>query len=205
MVIEIGVAPALPAEFIIFDVVQKMGDHEARRRERRTERGGSHGRQPGKRREAFGAYYFAVEIERREASRTLPFRSCSGLKSESEVVGARRGRLQHHHAQADRAHQVPQHRAQAGLLRARRRAVEAAAALHERLDQAPARSADHALQRHDHAEGPERRRGEVAVHGRLDLQVGRPGLRRDARTRSRSRAIEIAHEGLMMLAGEEAK
>ena len=31
MVIEIGVAPALPAEFIIFDVVQRMGDQAQER------------------------------------------------------------------------------------------------------------------------------------------------------------------------------
>src|SRR5256885_6449735 len=37
---------------------------------------------PGERREAFGAYYFAVEIE---GMRDNFFRSCGGLKAESEV------------------------------------------------------------------------------------------------------------------------
>lgn len=37
----------------------------------------------GKRREAFGAYYFAVEIDHQ---RDFFFRSCSGLKAETEVT-----------------------------------------------------------------------------------------------------------------------
>jgi len=43
---------------------------------------------PGERREAFGAYYFAVEIE---GMRDNFFRSCGGLKSESEVVEVAEG------------------------------------------------------------------------------------------------------------------
>jgi phage tail-like protein len=41
----------------------------------------------GKRQEAFGAYYFKVEIE----GQVYPFRSCSGLKSESTTVELQEG------------------------------------------------------------------------------------------------------------------
>jgi phage tail-like protein len=44
--------------------------------------------QPGKRREAFGAYHFKIEVP--GGSQAL-FRSCSGLKSESEVVIVQEG------------------------------------------------------------------------------------------------------------------
>jgi len=44
----------------------------------------------GSRREAFGAYYFAVEID---GLQNAFFRSCSGLKSESEVVEMAEGGL----------------------------------------------------------------------------------------------------------------
>lgn len=45
---------------------------------------------PGKRRDAFGAYFFAVEID---GVLEGFFRSCSGLKSESEVVPLQEGGL----------------------------------------------------------------------------------------------------------------
>jgi len=41
----------------------------------------------GKRQEAFGAYYFAVEIN----GMKFPFKSCSGLRSESTVVELEEG------------------------------------------------------------------------------------------------------------------
>lgn len=44
----------------------------------------------GSRREAFGAYYFAVEVD---GIRDAFFRSCSGLKSEAEVVELAEGGL----------------------------------------------------------------------------------------------------------------
>ena len=44
----------------------------------------------GKRQEAFGAYYFAVEID---GVQSAYFRSCSGLKSESEIVEVAEGGL----------------------------------------------------------------------------------------------------------------
>jgi phage tail-like protein len=44
----------------------------------------------GNRREAFGAYYFAVHIEGENIEDNF-FRSCSGLKSESEVVEVAEG------------------------------------------------------------------------------------------------------------------
>lgn len=44
----------------------------------------------GSRREAFGAYYFAVEVN---GIQDAFFRSCSGLKSESEVVELAEGGL----------------------------------------------------------------------------------------------------------------
>jgi phage tail-like protein len=42
---------------------------------------------PGKRVEAFGAYYFAVDIDKER----FPFQSCSGLQSESAVVELQEG------------------------------------------------------------------------------------------------------------------
>lgn len=44
----------------------------------------------GQRREAFGVYYFSVEIE---GVQDAYFRSCSGLKSEAEVVPMQEGGL----------------------------------------------------------------------------------------------------------------
>jgi phage tail-like protein len=45
---------------------------------------------PGTRKEAFGAYYFAVQIEKVEDNY---FRSCTGLKAESEVIELAEGGL----------------------------------------------------------------------------------------------------------------
>ena len=42
---------------------------------------------PGKRTEMFGAYYFAVDIDKER----FPFQSCSGLQSESAVVELQEG------------------------------------------------------------------------------------------------------------------
>ena len=47
---------------------------------------------PGERREAFGAYYFSVEIDGMQDNF---FRSCGGLKSESEVVEVAEGGVNH--------------------------------------------------------------------------------------------------------------
>ena len=48
---------------------------------------------PGKRVEAFGAYYFRVDLQAPNGSvmESFPFRSCSGLKSESAVVELEEG------------------------------------------------------------------------------------------------------------------
>lgn len=48
---------------------------------------------PGKRVEAFGAYYFRVDLQGADGKvmESLPFRSCSGLKSESTVVELEEG------------------------------------------------------------------------------------------------------------------
>jgi phage tail-like protein len=48
---------------------------------------------PGKRVEAFGAYYFRVDLHAPDGSvmGSFPFRSCSGLKSESAVVELEEG------------------------------------------------------------------------------------------------------------------
>lgn len=45
---------------------------------------------PGKRRDAFGAYYFTVYLEGDNSEDNF-FRSCSGLKSESEVIEVAEG------------------------------------------------------------------------------------------------------------------
>ena len=52
------------------------------------------GNNPGKRYEAFGAYYFRVDLHKPgsgEVMGSFPFRSCSGLKSESAVVELEEG------------------------------------------------------------------------------------------------------------------
>lgn len=52
------------------------------------------GNNPGKRYEAFGAYYFRVDLYKPGTSDVMgsyPFRSCSGLKSESSVVELEEG------------------------------------------------------------------------------------------------------------------
>jgi phage tail-like protein len=52
------------------------------------------GNNPGKRYEAFGAYYFRVDLYKPGTSDVMgsyPFRSCSGLKSESAVVELEEG------------------------------------------------------------------------------------------------------------------
>ena len=48
---------------------------------------------PGKRYEAFGAYYFRVDLHgpKGDVSESYPFRSCAGLKSESSVVELEEG------------------------------------------------------------------------------------------------------------------
>ncbi len=49
---------------------------------------------PGKRVEAFGAYYFRVDLhvdKKYGTPESIPFRSCSGLKSESSVVELEEG------------------------------------------------------------------------------------------------------------------
>ena len=48
---------------------------------------------PGKRSEAFGAYYFRVDLHAPDGSimGSFPFRSCAGLKSESSVVELEEG------------------------------------------------------------------------------------------------------------------
>lgn len=51
------------------------------------------GQSTGNRREAFGAYYFAVEIDKE--GRDSFFRSVSGLKSEAEVVELAEGGVNH--------------------------------------------------------------------------------------------------------------
>lgn len=48
---------------------------------------------PGKRRDAFGAYYFAVEID---GIQSAFFRSVSGLKTEAEVVPLQEGGVNTH-------------------------------------------------------------------------------------------------------------
>ena len=45
----------------------------------------------GKRREAFGAFYFRVDLHAKGAAESYPFKSCSGLKSESTVVELEEG------------------------------------------------------------------------------------------------------------------
>jgi phage tail-like protein len=55
---------------------------------------GSGGNNPGKRYEAFGAYYFRVDLYKPGTSDVMgsyPFRSCSGLKSEAAVVELEEG------------------------------------------------------------------------------------------------------------------
>ncbi|MDB4964468.1 MAG: hypothetical protein JWN44_157 [Myxococcales bacterium] len=49
------------------------------------------GKSPGKRYEAFGAYYFRVDLHVDGAPESIPFRSCGGLKSESGVVELEEG------------------------------------------------------------------------------------------------------------------
>ena len=52
------------------------------------------GNNPGKRYEAFGAYYFRVDLYKpgsNDVMGSYPFRSCSGLKSESAVVELEEG------------------------------------------------------------------------------------------------------------------
>jgi phage tail-like protein len=52
------------------------------------------GNSPGKRYEAFGAYYFRVDLhidKKYGAPESIPFRSCGGLKSESSVVELEEG------------------------------------------------------------------------------------------------------------------
>ena len=54
----------------------------------------SSGNNPGKRYEAFGAYYFRVDLYKPGTSDVMgsyPFRSCSGLKSEAAVVELEEG------------------------------------------------------------------------------------------------------------------
>lgn len=54
----------------------------------------SGGNNPGKRYEAFGAYYFRVDLYKPGTSDVMgsyPFRSCSGLKSEASVVELEEG------------------------------------------------------------------------------------------------------------------
>ena len=54
----------------------------------------SSGNNPGKRYEAFGAYYFRVDLYKPGTSDVMgsyPFRSCAGLKSESAVVELEEG------------------------------------------------------------------------------------------------------------------
>jgi phage tail-like protein len=54
----------------------------------------SGGNNPGKRYEAFGAYYFRVDLYQpgsNDVMGSYPFRSCSGLKSESAVVELEEG------------------------------------------------------------------------------------------------------------------
>jgi phage tail-like protein len=55
--------------------------------------GGSSGsNNPGKRYEAFGAYYFRVDLHiDKKYGESFPFRSCGGLKSESSVVELEEG------------------------------------------------------------------------------------------------------------------
>src|SRR6478736_7754580 len=55
---------------------------------------GSSSNNPGKRYEAFGAYYFRVDLYKPGTSDVMgsyPFRSCSGLKSEAAVVELEEG------------------------------------------------------------------------------------------------------------------
>ena len=55
---------------------------------------GSNNSNPGNRYEAFGAYYFRVDLHKPgsgEVMGSFPFRSCSGLKSESAVVELEEG------------------------------------------------------------------------------------------------------------------
>src|SRR6185437_13233818 len=52
------------------------------------------GNNPGKRYEAFGAYYFRVDLYKpgtNDVMGSYPFRSCSGLKSEAAVVELEEG------------------------------------------------------------------------------------------------------------------
>lgn len=54
----------------------------------------SGGNNPGKRYEAFGAYYFRVDLHKPgsgEVMGSFPFRSCSGLKSEASVIELEEG------------------------------------------------------------------------------------------------------------------
>src|SRR5436305_8974665 len=56
--------------------------------------GGGGSNNPGKRYEAFGAYYFRVDLHQPgsgDVMGSFPFRSCSGLKSESSVVELEEG------------------------------------------------------------------------------------------------------------------
>src|SRR5215475_10895396 len=47
---------------------------------------------PGKRYEAFGAYYFRVDLNiDKKYGESFPFRSCSGLKAETSVVELEEG------------------------------------------------------------------------------------------------------------------
>ena len=87
------------------------------------------GNNPGKRYEAFGAYYFRVDLHKSGSGKVMGVVPVSQLLGAEVGVGgrrARRGRLQRHDAQADRPHQVSQHRAQAGHVHAELGAVEAA-------------------------------------------------------------------------------
>src|SRR5437660_3390771 len=53
---------------------------------------GNSGNSPGKRYEAFGAYYFRVDLHvDKKYGESFPFRSVSGLKSESSVVELEEG------------------------------------------------------------------------------------------------------------------
>jgi phage tail-like protein len=49
------------------------------------------GNSPGKRNEPFGAYYFRVDLHIEGGPQSIPFRSCGGLKSESAVVELEEG------------------------------------------------------------------------------------------------------------------
>lgn len=137
-------------------------------------------------REAFGAYFFAVEID---GIQEAFFRSCSGLKHEADVFSLVEGGLDGHERKLDRPERRPEHRAEAGLRRTG--VLEDAPGLRLEHRQAEAR----ALQRHHHPVRPGPQASPLAVRARLGVEVGGAGVRR-IEEQNLQLTVGIAHEGL---------